>query len=343
QFFVDVNLTGLGDASSVDIMSDYAGNPGGSSGISAIGHTLLGPFADLSTVNVTVVHNDTSLCNLVLAPITYDCADYGKNALSFDGVNDRVSLGNPPSLAITGNKITLEAWINPSSWRAESWRGNIINTEGNNTTGYMLRCGNNGQLSFNIGDGSTWHEVLSSTGALTLNTWQHVAGTYDGTTMRLYRNGVQIGTSAGAFNIGNPNNSVVIGDWSNGTGRNFPGKIDEVRIWNRTISAANLASHMNTAYCGDEVGLVGYYQFDQGVADSNNAGLTTLNDLTPNGNNGTLSGFALTGSSSNWVSGVIPMGACVPVTCQVPLGLAAAAGVNSVSVSWTNNGASNYT
>src|SRR5690606_27664579 len=94
QFFVDVNLTGLGDASSVDIMSDYAGNPGGASGISAIGHTLLGPFADLSTVNVTVVHNDTSLCNLVLAPITYDCADYGKNALSFDGVNDRVSLGN---------------------------------------------------------------------------------------------------------------------------------------------------------------------------------------------------------------------------------------------------------
>src|SRR5690606_10954233 len=84
QYFIDVNLTSMGDAASVDIGGDYAGNPGGASGVSAIGHTILGPFADLSTVNITVVHNGNSTCNLVLNPITYDCADYGKNALSFD-------------------------------------------------------------------------------------------------------------------------------------------------------------------------------------------------------------------------------------------------------------------
>ena len=343
QFFIDVNLTSMGDAATVDIGSDYAGNPGGTAGVSAIGHTILGPFASMGTVNVTVTHNGNSICDLVLNPITYDCADYGKNSLSFDGVNDRVSLGNPASLAITGNKITLEAWINPSSWRTESWRGNIINTEGNGSSGYMLRCGASGTLSFNLGDGSAWHEVLSAANALTLNTWQHVAGTYDGTTMRLYLNGVQIGTTASTFNIASPGNSVVIGDWSNGDNqRNFPGKIDEVRVWNKTISAASLLSHLNTAYCGDEVGLVGYYKFDQGVANGNNAGVTTLFDLTANANNGTLSGFALTGATSNWVAGQTNMGACVPVTCQTPLGLTANVAVNTVNLSWTNNGAASY-
>src|SRR5690606_12682581 len=129
-----------------------------------------------------------------------------------------------------------------------SWQGNIINTEDNNTHGFMLRCGATGQLSFNLGDGSAWHEIVSPINTLSLNTWQHVAGTYDGSTMRLYLNGVQIGSAAGSFNIGSTGNSMVIGDWSNGTGRNFPGKIDEVRVWNKVIGASSLLSHLNTAY-----------------------------------------------------------------------------------------------
>ncbi len=237
-----------------------------------------------------------------------------RNALSFDGVNDRVNIPQSPSLAIGGNTITLEAWIYPTSWRTSSFEGSIINSESDaNDNGYMLRCGASGTLSFNLGGASdSWHEVLSSSNALTLNTWQHVAGTYDGTTMRLYINGAQVNTTTSSFTIGVAGNGVVIGDWSYGTGRNFPGKIDEVRIWNKTLSAAELAAHQNTAYCGNETGLVGYYQFDQGVRNGNNAGLTTLLDLTANGNNGTLSGFALSGSASNWVEGQTNMAECVP-------------------------------
>src|SRR5690606_16715512 len=115
------------------------------------------------------------------------------------------------------------------------------------------------------------------------------------------------------FNIGASNNSVVIGDCS-GTDRNFPGMIDEVRIWNVTVPEAQLADHMNTAYCSDEPGLVGYYQFDQGVRDGNNASVTTLLDHSPNANHGTLSGFALMGTTSNWVEGRTNM-----TTCELPL------------------------
>src|SRR5690606_34749037 len=90
----------------------------------------------------------------------------------------------------TGNTITLEAWIYPTAWRTNSWQGNIINRELPGFGGYMLRCGANGSLSFNLGNGTNWMEVISATNALTLNTWQHVAGTYDGTTLRIYRDGV---------------------------------------------------------------------------------------------------------------------------------------------------------
>ena len=343
QFYIRVNLTGLGDAPSVDIMSDYAGNPGGITGLTAAADTVIGPFPDLASVNVTVVHSGNSTCNLDLGPYTLDCSTYGLNALNFDGVNDQVDLGNPASLNINGNQITLEAWIYPTSWRTNSYEGNIINNEGNNTTGYMLRCGANGTLSFNLGDGGNWYEVISATNALTLNTWQHVAGTYDGSMMRIFINGIRTDSTAGSFNFLSSANGTEIGDWSNGSGRNFPGSIDEVRIWSIALSRDSIAAHMNTAYCGDESGLVGYYMFNQGIANGNNAAETTLTDLSQYGNDGTLSGFALTGPTSNWVPGVNPIGACIPVACPTPIGLTAAnVTTTSVDLSWTNTAATNY-
>jgi hypothetical protein len=112
-----------------------------------------------------------------------------ENALSFDGTDDRVNCGQSASVNITGNTITLEAWIYPTAWKTSSWQGNIINRELGAFGGYMLRCGATGTLSFNFGNGTAWYEVQSSINALTLNTWQHVAGTYDGTTLRIYVNG----------------------------------------------------------------------------------------------------------------------------------------------------------
>ncbi|MCL4283438.1 MAG: fibronectin type III domain-containing protein, partial [Flavobacteriales bacterium] len=344
QFYIGVNLTSLGDASSVAIESDYAGNPGGVTAATVVDSTyVLGPFADLSTVNIVLVHSGNSTCNDTLAPVTYNCAFLGQNALSFDGVDDRVDLGDPASLDITGTQITLEAWIYPTAWRANSWQGNIVNSESNATAGYMIRCGNNGQLSFNLGDGSSWHEVLSATNALTLNTWQHVAGTYDGTTMRLFLNGVQVGSQPASFSIASTGTSTVIGDWSNGTGRNFPGKIDEVRIWNIAKGASSILNRMDTAYCGNEGGLVGYYRFDQGTDAGNNTGLDTLIDASTYGNQGTLTGFALNGATSNWVQGVTGMGDCIPVTCDAPVGLAVSnITADNVLITWTDTTATNY-
>ncbi len=82
----------------------------------------------------------------------------------------------------------------------------------------------------------------------------------------------------------------------------FNGQIDNVKIYSRTLSA----SEINDSYsCTpvSSVGLNGSYNFNQGVAADNNAGVTTISDESGNNNNGTLSNFALNGSTSNWVNG----------------------------------------
>ncbi len=81
--------------------------------------------------------------------------------------------------------------------------------------------------------------------SLPLNTWTHLTVTYDGTTLRLYVNGTQVGsramtgallTSTGALRIGG--NSI----W----GEFFQGRIDEIRVYNRALSAAEILADMNT-------------------------------------------------------------------------------------------------
>src|SRR5690606_18565550 len=229
--------------------------------------------------------------------------------LSFDGVNDRVNCGEGPSVDITGNAITMEAWVYPTAWKTNFWEGGIINKESANGGGlYTLRAGNGGRVNVALG-GS---EVTTPTTVLALNAWQHVAATYDGSTVKIFVNGTQVYQAAKSGAIASsPGFPLCIGNSFAYPDRGFSGKIDEVRIWNITVPAGQIAAHLNTAYCSDEPGPVAYYQFDQGVRDGNNAGETTLLDLSPNANHGTLSGFALTGTTSNWMAGQTNMRACV--------------------------------
>jgi len=229
---------------------------------------------------------------------------FAQNSLNFDGVDDRVSCGNGASTQISGNQITLEAWIYPTGWQPNVFQGNIINKENNNPDyGYMLRCGNGGKLNFNIGNGS-WHEKTTTNNVLTLNTWQHVAATYDGAKMRLYVNGVAVDSMTANFSFSSQGQNLTIGNWSDPTSnRTFIGSIDEARVWNVARTRTEILNSMNGELCDVAPGLVACYRLNEGVASGNNGGKTTASDFSNNQNNGTLSSFALSGSSSNWVIG----------------------------------------
>jgi len=222
-----------------------------------------------------------------------------ENSIDFDGNNDYVNCGNNGSLNITGNTITLEAWIRPDgAFHANIWGENVINKNGAGDNGYMLRVGGTGQVNFNLGTG-WWNEITSPANAISLNTWHHIAGTYDGTTMRLYVDGVEVASGAENQNIGSASNSLYLGDDPQWPGRNYSGRIDEVKIWNTARTAAQVISDMNEGVCAPYPGgMVAYYRFNQNVATGNNAGQTNvINELGPDG---TLLNSSLNAGNSNW-------------------------------------------
>src|SRR5262249_19167335 len=88
--------------------------------------------------------------------------------------------------------------------------------------------------------------VTYGTAALAVNTWTHLALTYDGATLRFYVNGVQVSSLAQTGNIATSTNPVQIGGDSI-FGQYFRGTIDEVRVYNGALTQAAIQTDMNTA------------------------------------------------------------------------------------------------
>jgi hypothetical protein len=171
---------------------------------------------------------------------TWNAGKYG-SCLSFNGTNAMVNVPDANSLDLT-NSFTIEAWVYPTA--SSSWR-TVVMKEGPSSLAYALYSHNNanrpaGYVRINNADAA----VNGST-ALALNTWTHVALTYNGLTMLLYVNGVQRGSSSrsgaapittGILSIGG---NTVWGEY-------FAGSIDEVRLYNRPLSPAEITTDMNT-------------------------------------------------------------------------------------------------
>lgn len=188
------------------------------------------------------------------------------SSLSFSGSSSAYAqIPDAPELNPT-TAITLEAWIYPTTWRTSIFEGTIIAKEiATGNGGYILRCGAGGKLSFAIGIGTGFQELATTTNILTLNQWQHVAGTYDGTTMRIYLNGVEVGNKAQTGPINVSSNPVEIGRNFAYTSRYFTGRIDEARIFNEALDAATILSWYNKSVNNTHsnyANLVGYYEFD---------------------------------------------------------------------------------
>lgn len=218
------------------------------------------------------------------------------NSLNFTG-SSYVSFVSDNNLQLDST-LTIEAWIRASSWGVSNFSGSIVCKHSwslGGEQGFVLRAGGSGQLSFTIAGIDTsstptsWINATSPIGAMTLNTWYHVAGSYDGDTLRVFINGNQVGATPFTGSIVAPfAYPVAIGrlsDQGQAPSRFWLGNIDEVRIWNRALSQSEILAHKNTHLDTSIVqnGLVGYYRFNEGTG-------TTINDLSGSGNNGSLSG-----------------------------------------------------
>jgi len=235
---------------------------------------------------------------LIIALVLISNVMTGQNyALYFDGNNDKVGVLDSPELN-PAEALTMEVWINAETWESSIWAGVLISKQGTNPDkGYGFTVGENGRIESNYSIDEGW--VAVNTGQiLGLNTWYHLASVYNGTSMKLYVNGILQSTIDVS---GTPTTSegVVMNFGDNPTwqGRFFNGILDEIRIWNVPRSEQEIQEYMTVELTGNEEGLVGYWPMNEGAGN-------TIGDLTGNENTGTL----LNMDETNWVDGFTPPG-----------------------------------
>lgn len=164
-------------------------------------------------------------------------------AFSFDGNGDYITIpdSNPFDLQ---PGMTLEAWVRPT--RVDDWRTVLLKERP-------------GQLAYALyasAEGGPWAEVTAGTQrhastntALPVNTWTHLAATYDAGTLRLYVNGTQVASVAVSGALFNSSGPLKIG--GNGIwGEWFSGLIDEVRVYERALTGAEIQSDMARPVAG---------------------------------------------------------------------------------------------
>src|SRR3989344_1475867 len=165
-------------------------------------------------------------------------------ALNFDGVDDYVDLGNPLSMRPI-NQITISAWINPTD---VSTSKTIVSKDTTGAVDYFFRVQGPGGVRCNF-EGV----VLDLIGNYILtNVWQHLTCTYDGSIVSIYKDGILLSSSAAsAVTYSDSGANINIGRRDEGGGGlYFPGLIDDLRIYNRALSQAEIQTDMNTAVGG---------------------------------------------------------------------------------------------
>ncbi|MBI4392800.1 MAG: LamG domain-containing protein [Euryarchaeota archaeon] len=208
-----------------------------------------------STSNI----NDLTISNAPYAPFG---GRFG-GAFNFNGVNSFLSRPNPPSLNGL-NQVTVMAWVEPTFTKTAGGAGSGIGISGivNNvaaigtTGGYALRIGDNtsGVPEFLVYSSAPLEYRLVGKTPLSAGVAYHIAGTFDGSTMRLYVNGMLDGSRSGT--LSSTSASFEIGRDLYSNNRVFPGVIDEVRVYNRALLAGEIVSLMNCPYDNSVVSVI---------------------------------------------------------------------------------------
>ncbi len=177
-----------------------------------------------------------------------------ETAYSFDGINDYVQID---SLALALNKTTqgsIQTWIYPTN--LSGGQQNFIMFGGSTgNTQLLMDTETNGSIrAYVVYDGTSKWIIQSTTAPLVNNNWYHVILTFDGTIPTLYVNGantsysyLNTGNTSAWFDNGNYNKGRLgVANNSASTWGYYQGKIDEVGIWNRSLSASEVSSLYNS-------------------------------------------------------------------------------------------------
>jgi hypothetical protein len=238
------------------------------------------------------------------------------SAVVLDGINDHVGL---PTFSVSGSAMTITAWIRNTRFTSGVEQRFLAKASGTTTGTAYWTLGTDGgatpRLRFRLRTGTTTTMVTASSGNLSVNTWYHAVATYDGATMRLYLNGVPVGSTAKTGTLATSASvPVSIGRNPAGTGADYlSGAIDDVRIFTRALTAAEVIALFNEPVVppvnhtpvvtnpGNRTIRTGPFSVTIAASDADGDALTYTASGLPfglsiNASNGTISGTAAAGS-----------------------------------------------
>lgn len=202
--------------------------------------------------------------------------------LAFDGINDVASVAHRAALS-PSSQVTVEAWIKPASIAPSSNQDRIVSkgsnyelTVSSGDTG--CAAGTRGQVQWRATVAGVDARICG--GELTIGAWHHIAGTYDGSVFALYIDGARVASVARSGTLATNSTTLTLGNKTT-LDRPLDGELDEVRIWRRALTQAQLQAGSEAELTGSELDLVAYYRADE-------SGGQTLTDLSSTAAHGVL-------------------------------------------------------
>ena len=205
---------------------------------------LVAAFSFNEGTGLTVNDSSGNNNNGTISGATWTTTGKYSNALSFDGTNDRVTVSDSASLDL-GVSGTISGWFKLAglnTWRSLVAKGNANSFTAHN---YGIEFNTNNQFEIVLSNGSSYNYLISSTRVTDTANFHHFALTWDGSFVRLYIDGVLDSTWSQTVTPAGNSSSLYIGQWG-GNVDYFDGVIDQVRIYNRVVTASEIQTDINT-------------------------------------------------------------------------------------------------
>ncbi|MDQ8208903.1 glycosyl hydrolase family 28-related protein [Coraliomargarita sp. SDUM461003] len=209
----------------------------------------------------------------------------GSDALSFDGSNDEVVVGDQPILDFD-NALTIAAWVRTNDASSHQ----CIVSKNNAYYIYLYGTGSGARLRVGLSIAGSWQTLTTSTAnTVQSHTWTHVTATYDGSYIRVYLDGVEIGNKAASGSISSNSKDLEIGTLWNGY--RWDGELDDITLFDSALDASDI----NLLYTGDWLNplvpaAVADYRFEAG------SGSTAID--SKNGLNGSITGASFSSDAA---------------------------------------------
>lgn len=230
-----------------------------------------------------------------------------QSSLNLDGIEDEIRVPAALDLLTGSTGITISAWafLRNTAPAFPNFDGIVGFRNDASADFYILQLSAN-QLEARFRNSNfDLPFTIAHTGDFELNTWQHFALSYDGSKMRLYINGNKVDSLDANGYLSETSGDLMAGFLYFNPTVNYAldGKIDEVGLWNRALTDAEITCIYSTQIPAQSEGLVVHLGLNDGQPDSNNTALLELVN-SAGAPNATFSGLTLDGSSSNFSTGI---------------------------------------